>query len=593
MTEPWTNILPLAAFCRDIVIEPLNRITLYRFPFFFQTTSSKSKDERTKEGSSPKTKRSHSSSSDRRDRDRDTRDSKRSRHYDPRDEVDDREKQRIKEMARKMREEQQKKTLVSTGSLGKIPKIPKKPVDPEAAAAAAAKKDQESKKESFASMLGTLDSKPKNVKTSTVKNKTAAMLEGMSKPPSKSSSSSSSSSKDKDKEKDRKDRDKEKDRKDRRDRDRDHHHSSSSSSHRSSSDGHHRSSKDSPSSKSSSSKDSKSSSSSRHHHDSSSSKKLLLLGDKETKRKSSIDSAESPKIKSPTSYKESNGFMDDILGVMGGSSKHTSRGSREDKDKAKQRKRRNSDRENSDTNSVPSTKTSKPNSSPSESDSETKKPPAPDQTEDVKPEVKKEEEEKPEIKLSLGFFRDTLETPEEEKPEAAGEEDPEKSETAVKTEMSPPRSPEDTKPREVKGILVYHRGRDKRNKSIRFKPDSEIVAVRYFELDEGERINVNKVKFEEMKKFELNLEKHALKQGGRLDAEGNDHGGGAAMAWYPPVKATFEGMKDEDIPALLKNGQEPGKESSEKAIQAKREQSVLQVCTLIISYPNYIPLEMP
>ena len=159
--------------------------------------------------------------------------------------------------------------------------------------------------------------------------------------------------------------------------------------------------------------------------------------------------------------------------------------------------------------------------------------------------------------------------------------------------MSPPRSPEDTKPREVKGILVYHRGRDKRNKSIRFKPDSEIVAVRYFELDEGERINVNKVKFEEMKKFELNLEKHALKQGGRLDADGNDHGGGAAMAWYPPVKATFEGMKDEDIPALLKNGQEPGKESSEKAIQAKREQSVLQVCTLIISYPNYIPLEMP
>ena len=60
----------------------------------------------------------------------------------------------------------------------------------------------------------------------------------------------------------------------------------------------------------------------------------------------------------------------------------------------------------------------------------------------------------------------------------------------------------DSMPREVKGILVYHRGRDKRNKSITWKPDADIVAIKYFELDEGERINVNKVKFETMRNFE-------------------------------------------------------------------------------------------
>merc|ERR1712038_674662 len=74
------------------------------------------------------------------------------------------EKQRIKDLARKMKEEaQSKKDKKSGGVL------------------------------SFEAMLGGLDSKtkPKTVKTPMIKNKTAALLEGMKSPSSSSSKSSS------------------------------------------------------------------------------------------------------------------------------------------------------------------------------------------------------------------------------------------------------------------------------------------------------------------------------------------------------------------------------------------------------------------
>merc|ERR1712088_575221 len=75
----------------------------------------------------------------------------------------------------------------------------------------------------------------------------------------------------------------------------------------------------------------------------------------------------------------------------------------------------------------------------------------------------------------------------------------------------------DSMPREVKGILVYHRGKDKRNKSIRWKAESTLVSVRYFEMDEDERVNVNKQKFENMREFETKMEKAALSQASKTD----------------------------------------------------------------------------
>merc|ERR1712038_1297300 len=124
-----------------------------------------------------------------RDKDREHR---RIRHTDARDEVNDEEKQRIREKARKLKEEAQakkdKETLTkvsgssSTSSLSKIPKIPKKSVSEE----------DKKKGSSFSDMLGTLDSKPSTWRKPLLKNKTAAMLETMT----KSSSTTPKASKD-------------------------------------------------------------------------------------------------------------------------------------------------------------------------------------------------------------------------------------------------------------------------------------------------------------------------------------------------------------------------------------------------------------
>ena len=58
-------------------------------------------------------------------------------------------------------------------------------------------------------------------------------------------------------------------------------------------------------------------------------------------------------------------------------------------------------------------------------------------------------------------------------------------------------------PREVRGILVLAKGK-KVKRSIQWRPESSLVEVKLFEMDEEERANVFKLKsFEEMRKQEL------------------------------------------------------------------------------------------
>lgn len=191
---------------------------------------------------------------------------------DRRDEVNAEEKQRIKEKARLLKEEAQakkdKETLSKvTGSssstgLSKIPKIPKKVLPPT---------DDKQKPMSFEALLGGLDTKPKNVKTPMVKNKTAALLESFSKPSSGTSKSQ-------------------------------HHHHHH----------HHNSKKDGHSSRHD--KDSKKESSGRSHDD----KKLQSAANKFPKitiPKRTSGDLESPKSKSG-SFAESPSFMDAILNSM-------------------------------------------------------------------------------------------------------------------------------------------------------------------------------------------------------------------------------------------------------------------------------------
>lgn len=489
---------------------------------------------------------------------------------DRRDEVDPEERQRIKEKARLLKEEAQAKKDKDTlskigGTMGvgpppsssvfsRIPKIPKKVVPPEDAAKSA-------KTLSFEAMLGGLDAKPKTVKTPMVKNKTAALLESFTNKKSSSSSSSSSSK---------------------------HHHSSSHSSHHH----HHHHHKEHSSSPSGTKKESSSSSSSsvggsssrkdstkkdspstkqRHHDDkhkspSSASKPSKL---NIPKRSGSID-MESPKSGSGSklSMSESTGFMDALLNSMGSG------------EEPKKKKRRLSER---DEGSSPKSKESsdKKEKGDGKTEEETS-------SQDSGDSSKESEESKP---TTFSFYRDTLEEPNDEilnesKPTKRENKDESESDSegsqsprqedkkesgdtssskdekiAEKDDDLPFEEPESL-PREVKGILVYHRGKDKRNKKIRFKDGSDLVSISYFEMDEDERCNVNKIKFESMREMELKMEKAAFKSKDSMDSEEND-----IDKWYKPYAIDID--LDGAAPFV------PGHGSVEKDVQFNREKTVL------------------
>ena len=86
--------------------------------------------------------------------------------------------------------------------------------------------------------------------------------------------------------------------------------------------------------------------------------------------------------------------------------------------------------------------------------------------------------------------------------------------------------------REVKGILVYHRGRGKRDKRITWRAETNLVQVQYFEVDENERVNVNKLKFENLREFESKMEKAALSAKGDITDTGEDAN---LLPWYKPL----------------------------------------------------------
>lgn len=422
------------------------------------------------------------------------RDRKRARPDYIRDQVDPAERARIKELAKRLKAEEQakkdKETLNKvTGSLSlaKIPKIPKKSADD---------KNKSNSGLSFDAALGVMDNKPKTVKTPMNKNKTASMLEGMKK--SSSSSSKSKSDTKKDAKKD-------------------------STSKRDSSSAFMRSSSD----------------------------KKPLLERKTTnlaglvipeKKKSSSGDQDSPKgTKSPHSVSESTGFMDALFGSMANNDQ-------------RKKKRRLSDAHEK------------------KSDSSHNSPKAAKSPKLEKDEEKKEKEDAP-APPAFSFYRDTLETPEEEKDSPLKNKKSQKSppldeslDDAEDHGEDVPFEEPDTMPREVKGILVYHRGSEKRKRSITWRPEKELVAVKYFILDEDERVNVNKIKFENMRQMELKMENAAIKSKGSMDEDER------VEFWYTPKPIN----KDPDNEKKDDQVFVPGHESTEKEAQAIREKSVLQ-----------------
>jgi len=132
--------------------------------------------------------------------------------------------------------------------------------------------------------------------------------------------------------------------------------------------------------------------------------------------------------------------------------------------------------------------------------------------------------------------------------------------------------PKSALPREVIGILVYAKGIGKTKKSLKWEEESNLVQIEYFEMNEDERVNVNKIKFETAKQRELALEKAHLvsHKGGMTETEEN-----------PENRITWSlVLLDHEPPVEVY-----GKDSEEKGVQELRENSVLQA----LFFNNKIP----
>ena len=175
---------------------------------------------------------------------------------------------------------------------------------------------------------------------------------------------------------------------------------------------------------------------------------------------------------------------------------------------------------------------------------------------------------------SFSFYRDTMsETNGDKSPENDAKNDvslspPTQDEASVPSDSDlPSEDPESALPREVRGILVLAKG-PKRSRRIQWKPQESLVEVQYFELDETERVNVNKLKFEEARKNEAIAEKAKMLQKQKVVMEDN-------RAW--PGMQTIEC----ELPEI-----DYGGNSNEKKEQEQRENKVLQILFFNNKLPN-------
>jgi len=373
-----------------------------------------------------------------------------------RDKLQSSDKDKIKEIAKKLKEESTKAAPSIISHLGRIPKI-KKP-DSE--------KKSASNVSSFGDLLGGLDTVKPKPKAAPIKNKNKDLLETFTemspiKPKSRSDKSSSSG------EKERSDKDKERSKDKDRHRDKDRH--KSKDKHRDKDrdkDRDREKNRDKERSKDKESKRERRDSKSSSKSDKSESDRPKPKLDTAIKRKSNDLPSPKEEKKSPKVIKESN-FFGDLLGdIM--------------KEPPKKKKRRPSDVKISENNLKELSEKAK----------------------ELSEKAKVSEEKSAEKEPSPSLEYEKINSPEEvSKDEVENSNDLEFSE------------PTSDLPREVRGILVFAKG-NKAKRKITWKEDRDLVSVEYFELDETERSNVYKEKsFEEMKKREAMFEKSKYNDG--------------------------------------------------------------------------------
>ncbi|CAH2066527.1 unnamed protein product, partial [Iphiclides podalirius] len=163
------------------------------------------------------------------------------------------------------------------------------------------------------------------------------------------------------------------------------------------------------------------------------------------------------------------------------------------------------------------------------------------------------------------FYQDTLETDDKQTvPEKITEnEEPENDkeaerETPEKVEISEPHT---LTINGLKGVLCYHKRKGPK-KTIKWKPDSELEEIQYFELDETERVNVTKT-FTDMKYLERINEREAFEKARNLSTDDVME---ERTSWKPLILIDLDGQIQVEY----------GKNSKEKDIQAIRQKGTLQ-----------------
>ncbi|XP_032529561.2 serine/threonine-protein phosphatase 1 regulatory subunit 10-like [Danaus plexippus] len=164
------------------------------------------------------------------------------------------------------------------------------------------------------------------------------------------------------------------------------------------------------------------------------------------------------------------------------------------------------------------------------------------------------------------FYQDTLDEEDNkdkvtDKNENEGENSPKAAIKDKSTEDSMETEPHTLTVNGIKGVLCYHKRKGPK-KSIRWKPDSELEEIQYFELDETERVNVTKT-FTDMKHLERINERDAFQKARNLS---NDDIMEERTSWRPLIPLDTDGQIQIEY----------GKNSKEKDIQAIRQKGTLQ-----------------
>lgn len=164
------------------------------------------------------------------------------------------------------------------------------------------------------------------------------------------------------------------------------------------------------------------------------------------------------------------------------------------------------------------------------------------------------------------FYKDTLDTEENKSENEEKIEVKEETTAEVKKEEGT-QEEDDDRPLEnvvkevngLRGVLVYHKRRGPK-KQVKWKTETELEEVQFFELDETERVNVTKT-FTDMKQMEHVGEREALQMCRKLPSED-----------IMDERTTWKPLIPIDLPPPLA---ESGCKSSEIDIQFAREKVVL------------------